>query len=86
MRKAGKCTFRLLHISGCIEPYLLPKMYPTWEELEEGLVGFLRSGNYERDEDGLFFLELKKDGTANISSFSGGFMAEMQKRADKEKS
>lgn len=78
--------YRLLVVKGGVEPYVLPETVPEWDGLERLITDFVRSGEYERPEDGLFFVEIDRKGRLKgVGAFTGGFMEEMLYKAHSPK-
>jgi hypothetical protein len=74
--------YRLLHISGGVEPNLILGTYYNWDLLEEGVSDFIQSGQYNSETDGLFWIELGRgDKLLNISSFSVHLMEQIEARS-----
>ncbi len=82
-QEAPKEHYELLHVQGFVEPFLVGEA-KTWEEFETKIVEFLEEeGEYNPDEDGLFFIRLDPDGKLKgVCSFSNVFMDKMKERAD----
>lgn len=77
--------YKLLHVSGGVEPELSAETLQGWEQLEEALVEFLKKGDYEREKDGLFYVSMDRHGKLlNVHSFSNVFMEKMFERAGVE--
>ncbi len=79
-----KEQYELLHVQGCVEPALVGETAVNWYELEHKIIEFLVKGEYNPDEDGLFFIRLNPDKTLKVvCSFSNTFMDKMKERAKK---
>lgn len=74
--------FRLLQIQGQVEPFMPGPVAKTWEDFEIVIYKFLKVGEYNRHEDGLFFIELDHKGKfKNVGAFTNDFMEDMIEKA-----
>lgn len=74
--------FALLHVQGGVEAALVGEDSIGWDDFEKAIQKYIREADYDPYEDGLFFVEMDKDGKLiDICSFTAGFMNDMRAKA-----
>lgn len=76
--------FQLVQIWGQVEPIIVSKEIRTWDSFEGEVIKYLKKKQHNFDEDGLFFIELAKDGKfLGIFAFTQETMDALQEQARK---
>ena len=76
--------YYVVNVQGGVEPGIVAGPFQSIKTLEAGLVKYLKNGDYKHEEDGLFGLDITKNGTPKMWAWEGGFMDEMRAKAGLE--